>query len=735
MELMISEKPSAAKKIAEALADTKPVVEKNNGVTTYRLQHKGKDISIVAAAGHLYTVMEKKKSFVYPSYDIEWVPSFKAGKDNAFSKKFLDVIKKEAKKSKSFVVACDYDTEGEVIGYNIVRFACGQKDAARMKFSTLTKDELVQSYENRSPKLDWGLARAGETRHFLDWLYGINLSRALMTAIKNQGMFKVLSTGRVQGPALKIVADKEKEIKAFIPVPFWQVLFTGIKDKITIEAFYKEDKIWDKKTAETIYKKCKDKDAVIAKVTNRTYKQAPPNPFNLGDLQTEGYRNFGITPKQVLQIAQSLYLSGYTSYPRTSSQQIPSSINTKKILEDLKKNTEYTKLVSIIKKSTPNNGPKTDPAHPAIHPTGIKPTKLEGRDKKIYDLIVKRFLASFGEFAERESIKAELDIEKEIFILEGKRTIEKGWHTLYEPYVDLKEAQLPELKEKQIIKHKNLEFLEKETSPPRRYTQSSLVTELEKLGLGTKATRADIVDNLFNRGYVDGKSIEVTELGMQTVDVLHKYVPEILDVQLTHDIEEELEEIKSKHTGEEEVLTHAKNELDKILKKFKEQEKSIGKELLQAEKDTWEEMNTIGKCTECDGNLLIKKGKFGRFAACTNYPECKVTMKLPQSKIVKKTGKVCEHCSYPIVLNLHGKRMMPLCINPDCPTKAPADKDTIIEEKEISKGFVEKECPKCKNPLMLRKSVYGEFIGCTNFPKCRYTEKLTDGPHKEDFKK
>lgn len=734
MELIISEKPSAAKKIAEALADTKPVVEKINGVTLHRFKHKAKEMTIVAAAGHLYTVMEKKKSFIYPSYDIEWVPSYKAGKANAFSKKFLDVIIKEAKKAKSFVVACDYDTEGEVIGFNIIRFACKQKDAARMKFSTLTKDELIQSYEKKAKSIDWGLARAGETRHFLDWLYGINLSRALMLAIKTQGQFKVLSTGRVQGPALKIIVDKEKEIRAFKPVPFWQVLFQGIKDKVAVEAMHKEDKFWEKKTAESIHKKCDKKDAKVASINNREYKQPPPSPFNLGDLQTESYRCFGITPKQTLQIAQNLYLSGFTSYPRTSSQQIPPGINVKKILDDLKKNNDYTKLIETIKKSKPNNGAKTDPAHPAIHPTGIKPTKLDGRDKKVYDLIVKRFLASFGEWAVRESMKAELDIEKEIFVLHGKRTIEKGWHELYAPYVDIKEIQLPEMKEGDIVKHKKLEFIEKETLPPKRYSQSSLVTELEKRGLGTKATRADIIDNLFSRGYVDGKSVEATELGIQTVDVLNKYVPEILDEKLTREFEEELLVVREKKSGEQEVLDHAKNELGTILKKFKEKEKEIGKELFNAEKDTWEEMNTIGKCKECEGNLMIKRGKYGRFAACSNYPDCKVTMKLPQSQTVKKTGKECEHCSYPVVLATRGKRLMPLCINPDCPSKKSTDPDVNKEEKELASGKVEKECPKCKNPLVIRKSVYGEFLGCSKFPKCRYTEQIKDGPLKEDFK-
>ena len=189
-ELIITEKPSAAKKIAEALSNGKPSKEVIQGVTVYEANHDGKKIKIVSAVGHLFTVAEKHKSFTYPSFDIEWAPVYKADKNAGFSKKYADVIKKVAKQSNSFIVACDYDIEGEVIGLNVIRFLCGQKDAKRMKFSTLLKDEVQEAYENKSPSIDWGQALAGETRHFLDWMYGINLSRALTLAVKKAGSFK-----------------------------------------------------------------------------------------------------------------------------------------------------------------------------------------------------------------------------------------------------------------------------------------------------------------------------------------------------------------------------------------------------------------------------------------------------------------------------------------------------------------------------------------------------------------
>jgi DNA topoisomerase-1 len=219
--LIISEKPQASMKIAYALADIAPVARKVGQVTYFEANRGNEKIIVGCAVGHLFTLTEtgKKK---FPNFDIEWVPNWTI-KGSEHTKKYLEVLKMLARKATDYVVACDYDIEGEVIGLNVIRFACNQKDAKRMKFSTLTKEDLNHAYENLSQHLDWGLAYAGETRHYLDWFYGINLSRALMTAIKKAGAFRILSIGRVQGPALALVVKKEKEILAFKSQPYWQV--------------------------------------------------------------------------------------------------------------------------------------------------------------------------------------------------------------------------------------------------------------------------------------------------------------------------------------------------------------------------------------------------------------------------------------------------------------------------------------------------------------------------------
>jgi DNA topoisomerase-1 len=720
-ELIITEKPNAAKMIAQALADGKPIKESINGVPYYKVTRGKKDLVIGCAVGHLYTVAEKEKSFKYPVFDLQWRANADVMKKD-FSKKYLNVLIKLAKDAKEFTVATDYDIEGEVIGFNVIRYACKQKDAARMKFSTLTKSDLIEAYENKSKSIDWGQAYAGETRHFLDWIYGINLSRALTTAIKNAGMFKILSSGRVQGPALKMVVEKEEEIAAFKSEPYWQISVKGQLKDTELEVWHEKDKFTNEQEVKDIVKKITGKDGKVEKIQNSEFVQKPPVPFDLTTLQTEAYKFFGIKPKQTLDIAQDLYSSGYISYPRTSSQKLP-NVNFKKLLEQLSK---YDKNASELLKGElkPTEGKKTDPAHPAIYPTGLIP-KLADRNAKIYDLIVKRFLACFSDDAKRETVTIYIDIASEKFLARGTRTRYPGWHKYYAPYVQLEDKEMPKCKNNDPFKNKETIKYDKETQPPKRYTPASIIRELEKRDLGTKATRASIVDSLYDRNYVKNDSIEATELGIQTVATLGKFAPEILDTKLTRHFELEMEKIREKKLTEEKVLKEAENALVKILDKFKKNEKSIGKELTETYRQHLETESYIGKCPKCKtGNLKImysKKSK-RKFIACDNE-DCKTIMNMPGYN-VKSVDKVCDKCQFPIVKVLAGRMTRELCINPECPGKKTQDKTVLKEINAIESGKTEVECPKCGQPLMVRKSVYGQFLGCSTFPKCRYTEKI-----------
>ncbi len=735
VELIVTEKPSSAKKIAEALADKKAVQKKSKQSSYYELTHNGKEIIITSAVGHLYTLVEdKKNNWTYPVFDIHWEESSKSSKDLKYVQDYIDTISMLSKKVDSVTVACDYDVEGEVIGLNLVRFACKRKDANRMKFSTLTTPDLIEAFEHKIPHLDWGQAYAGETRHKLDWYYGINLSRALTASVKAAGSFKVMSAGRVQGPSLKILVDREKEIAAFKPEPFWELGLWGVAKKDKVEAWHIKDKFFDKKEVDAIHHKIKnEKQAVVKEVKRTQRQQAPPTPFDLTTLQSEAYALFKITPKETLEIAQTLYLAGVTSYPRTSSQQLDPKLGFTKILQHLAKQPEYQELCKELlklKELKPNNGKKTDPAHPAIYPTGLAPKALKPVQKKVYDLVVKRFMATFAQPALRETMEVSLDVKNEIFITKGTRTLEENWHIFYKPYLKVEEITLPDLKQNDSISITEIKKIDKETQPPNRYNQASIIKELEKRNLGTKATRADILDRLFKRGYLEGVQITVTKLGMETTAILEKYAPTIVDEQLTAEFEEDMDKIREGKEKPEKVLDRAKHVLIKLLEDFKKKEKVVGKDIIASVRETLDIQNHIGACPVCkEGRLMMRRGKFGRFIACDKYPACSTTFKIPQNGLVKNTEKICEHDQFPLVLVImKGKRPREICIKPDCKSKVSEAEAKVIDKIEHQK--TERKCPKCGKALILRKSFYGEFFGCSGYPACRHTENFDQKTNK-----
>lgn len=690
---IIAEKPSAALKIASALADgTVKKQTYNKKVPYYEIKHGKEKIFVICAVGHLYNLAEKeKKGWTYPVYEIEWKPVYEINKSSKYTKDYVYAIKKIAKEVNNFVIATDYDDEGSVIGYNVLRFICEKEDAKRMKFSTTIKKDLIEAYKKPMKHLDFPNIMAGITRHKLDYFWGINLSRALTLSIKNStGMFKIMSIGRVQGPALYILYDREKEIKAFKPKPYWQI------ELITKElnAMHKEGKFWDKKIAEKILKKIKGEKVFIDNIEERKYDQAPPHPFDLTALQVEVYKLFNVLPKQTLAIAQDLYVNSYISYPRTSSNQLPESVGYEDLLKELAKQDDYKELCESILKFEnikPNNGNKKDPAHPAIYPTGEIPKELKGKEKKVYDLIVRRTLASFGKPATRETVTLTLDVKDEKFSTKGTRTIVPGWHVYYGPLMKIEEKEMPKFKKGDELKVKDLKLHEDETKPPKRYTPVSIIKELEKRHLGTKATRSHIIDNLYNRNYIIDKSMEVTNLGMKTIETLKKYCEDILNEDMTREFEDEMEQIREGKVKKEKILDSAKKMLDKILVTFKNHEKEIGKSLSKANVETLRQESIVGKCDKCDADLRILYSRRFKsyFVACSGYPKCKNTFSLTRG-LPKPTDKKCPECNYPLLKIIRkGTRPFDYCINKNCPKKLEWKREHKKEIEEFKKKIAE----------------------------------------------
>ena len=692
--LIVTEKPQAAEKIALALSGGKATKHSDNGIPYYEFEKNNEHMIVACAVGHLFSLSQDVKGSNYPLFEISWKPNFEVRKKD-FTKKYYTNLMKLVKRAKEIVIATDYDIEGEVIGYNVVRFIAHQKDAKRMKYSSLTKDELEEAYKNVHSTIDWGQAIAGETRHYIDWFYGINLSRALMSSIKAGGKFRIMSIGRVQGPALKLIVDKEKEVGAFKPVPYWKIFIdveekSNKSNKLTLRHI--KDIFSEKDLPKFEILKNKEANMLTEK---HSQKISPPAPFDLTTLQTESYKYFYITPSKTLQIAQKLYLAGLISYPRTSSQKIPDAINPRGILKRIQK---YFSEVKLATREKPIEGKKSDPAHPSIYPTG-EFQELDSEEKKLYELIAKRFIACFCEDAliENKTITATTENkgEKLIFKEKGLEIKERGWMEVYE--TKLQEKEVKDMNGKADIIKVTIE--KDETKPPKRFSPASIVSELEKRGLGTKATRASIIETLYDRGYItDNKSVKATPLGINLINTLTKYSPIIIDENLTRTMEKGMEEIaiskKDLDKKQKEMLDKAKNSLTEISEDFRKKEVQIGKELIAAEQENWKQQNAQNELTLCPvckkGKLTIKFSPKNKkfFVACNAYPDCKTTFSLPPYGVIKPIGKLCEKCGFPLLMSLRkAKRPWIFCFNPQCPSRQegatqPPQEEDHTEEKE-----------------------------------------------------
>ena len=678
--LIVTEKPHAAKRIAEALdSQGKPKQFKENGLP-YFVASRDRELVVVPAIGHLYTIVHKSGTrSKYPVFNFKWTPRHLAEKNTKRIRYCIELFSKLSHDADSFVSACDYDIEGSLIGYSILKYACGGKEtsAKRMKFSTLTKAELEQAYTQPLPSLDFALIEAGRTRHEVDWLFGINLSRALTWAAHRwSGRYHTLSTGRVQGPTLQFLAEREKEIRSFVPTPYWQINTEAEILNSVVEIEYEKKRIDTRAEADAVVEACAGKIGKVMNVEVKRVNQKPPLPFDVGALQQEAYSLFGYTPRRTLAIAQRLYLDAIISYPRTSNQKLPPVIGYTTILNSLKQKREYAKLAQkLLEKEQlkPREGTKEDPAHPAIYPTGKLPEKpLEPSEKRIWDLVVRRFLTVFGDDAIKEILKVRVDVNGHSFFLRGRKILKQGWMEYYIPYVRAKEVLLPQIEEIDTVRLRRVKREDKFTCPPPRYNPSSLLKRMEELEIGTKATRVDIIQTLYNRGYVKGERIVVTELGFDVIDVLDKYAPIVTSAQLTRELEDKMEQIRNNKMKRKIVLDKVVEQLKPQLEHFKENEETIGEALTQAIQRAQAQERIVGKCPNCGtGNLTIvySRKTRKRFIGCSNYFKgiCSTSFPLPQRGTVKPTGNSCKACGWPqILVRLKGRRPWNLCFNPDC---------------------------------------------------------------------
>ena len=696
--MLITEKPTAARRIAHALDENKaPTEVKKRGASYYDCKRGDDDLIVVYALGHLFELKQTVKGWTYPRMETSWVPKYEVEKKATQTKPIINLIRRLSKDIDTFVVATDYDIEGSLIGYLTLKYACNAEPekACRMFFSTLTDSDIQNAFDNMADELDFPMIEAGQVRHEIDWLYGINLTRALTLAVKNTaGWFKIVSTGRVQGPALSFVAEREQSINLFVPDPYWVIEAKTMHNDVEIDLEYSKKRVETMNDADDIVRALDGQTAIVDSINRRTTTQQPHPPFNLSTLQAEAYRHFGFKPSRTLAIAQSLYLDAVISYPRTNSEKLPETLDLKEILTGLGKMKTYASMVKQVFKAgnlTPVQGKKSDPAHPAIHPTGAKATKrLTPSEKKLFDLIVRRFLALFGESATKEHLRADIKHENHILYLRGLRILEQGWMEFYGPYAKTNERDLPEISEGESLLLSPVRNLEKHTQPPSRFNPASLLKLLERENLGTKGTRARIVDSIKSRGYTLNDRFELSTLGYALFETLESYIPDILSPELTRYLEKEMDDIQQEVKNRKDVLTRAKVDLLELLENFRSQEEDIGNDLVAGLQRYWKSKEELGTCPKCgEGTLrVIRSSKTGkRFVGCSNYSDgkCDQTFPLPQKGDITPLDKTCPHCGYLMFQVASGRRKWETCINW---TECPGRKDDLkaLEERRTKKG-------------------------------------------------
>ena len=646
--LIIAEKNDAAKRIAFAL-DRSYKKLALDGVPVYAGSWNSTKFYVIPARGHLYTLKTDVGDLsLFPVLDVEWVPL----EDDRYVIKLLEVMKKLLRESEQVVIACDYDIEGETIGFNIVKYNGGfEKVVKRAKFSTLTVEELKHSFNSLLTRDKWLMADAGRTRHYIDFMWGISLSRLLMEEVRRgTGKRLSLSIGRVQGPTLIEIYNRESEINTYVPKPYWKFKVIG---EIKGEEFELSGP--NLRSLEEV-QRAKELKGKIGKVTffDKSIEEIkPPYPFNLSDLQKEVYRLFGIQPWESLAILEKLYLRALISYPRTSSQKLPPAINYKSILTKLGQRYKETANIS---RSYPVEGPMDDPAHPAIYPTGeLQP--LSGTEFKLYDLVARRFIGTF--YRNAKVAKKYIKVRAEAFDLEadGAALVDRGWLEVY-PFKEIREKSIPDASvgDKVLIKDVKVELTY--TKPPSRYTPSSLLEWMESNEIGTKATRADIIKTLYKRGYIKGNRIEITELGFSVARYFS--FSQIITLEMTRKLENSLENIEFGKAHPSYVLGESARFLIEELKNVKHSEEMVELTRKYLAAGTGE---SFGKCPVCGkGELILHISQAGkRYLKCN---VCGASAPLPRKGKLVPAKKNCSYCGWPMIK----RGGWVFCPNPECPS-------------------------------------------------------------------
>ncbi len=681
MNVVIVESPAKAKTISKFL---------------------GKDYNVIASYGHVRDLPQK--SF---GVDIEnnFKPKYVVPKDK---KTIIDAIKKYVKEAKTVYIATDEDREGEAIGWHIVHSAkIEENKIKRIVFHEITKSAIINSISSYR-LINTDMVNSQEARRILDRIVGYKLSPLLAKKIQ-----KGLSAGRVQSVALKLIVDREEEIKAFIPQEYWSIHL--IFDKELEATLYKIDsevvkklQIKTEQEADEIIDRLKKESFTVKSITKRKSRKNPEPPFITSTLQMSASNILGFSAQKTMKLAQKLYEGvdigkqrvGLITYMRTDSFNIAKEAQARalNLIRELLGEAYVPNKANIYKTKSKT----AQEAHEAIRPTDpamlpdMAKQYLTTDEYKLYTLIWKRFMASQTNAAEFSSISIVFCSENFEAKANFRELLFEGYLRFWN-YTKPEISQIPQLKKGASINLQNTRAKQHFTEPPPRYTEAGLIKELEKYGIGRPSTYASIIGTIISRGYVaiKEKKFYPLDIGITTSKMLDKFFSTIINVQFTAKMEEGLDKIAQQQLDKIELLNN-------FYKKFKVL-LDTAYEKMENLKPKPEETDII--CDKCGARMVIREGKYGRFLACSNYPKCKNTKPIDE----EETDIICDKCGARMVIKYSksGTKFLACSNYPEC-------KNT----KPYPTGL---KCPECGGDLIQYSSKRGKFFGCSNYPECKFT--------------
>ncbi|MEF8786853.1 MAG: DNA topoisomerase I [Haloarculaceae archaeon] len=721
MDLIITEKENAARRIAEILSEGTADVERRNGVNVYRWGDK----RVVGLSGHVVGVDFPSE---YANWrDVEPVELIDADvKKSPTKENIVATLRTLARKADEATIATDYDREGELIGKEAYELIREEMDGPikRVRFSSITENEVQEAFANPDD-LDFDLAAAGEARQIIDLVWGAALTRFLSLSARQLGD-DFISVGRVQSPTLKLIVDREREIQAFDPEDYWELFADLQKDGQDFEAqyFYDDDgseaeRVWDESEAERVYEQLQSADAAtVSSVRRRTRTDTPPTPFNTTAFISAA-SSLGYSAQRAMSIAEDLYTAGYLTYPRTDNTVYPEDLEPDSLLDSFVGSREFgddAETLLELDDIEPTAGDEETTDHPPIHPTGELPPRGElGDDEwEIYELVVRRFFATVAEAATWEHLRVVADVGDCQLKANGKRLVDAGYHAVY-PYASTSENHVPDVEEGEQLALTEVRLEDKQTQPPRRYGQSRLIKKMEELGLGTKATRHNIIEKLYDRGYIESDPPRPTALAEAVVEAAESFAEHVVSDEMTAQLEADMAAIADGEATLDDVTDESREMLERVFEELRESSEDIGEHLQESLKAD----RRLGPCPECGDDLLVRRSRQGSyFVGCDGFPECRYTLPLPNTGEPLVLDETCEDHEMNHVKMLAGRDTFVH----GCPRCA-------AEEADDSEDRVIGDCPECGDThdgeLAIKQLRSGSrLVGCTRYPDCDYSLPL-----------